>query len=73
MEITKDYLNKLTYKIVGCCMEVHKIAGPGLYESLHHQCLAKEFSLQGLKYRTEIVIPLFYKGIEIDCFGDQIS
>ena len=67
MEITKDYLNKLTYKIVGCCIEVHKVAGPGLYEDLYHKCLEKEFQLQGINYRTELQLPLNYKGFEVDC------
>lgn len=41
--ITKPYLNDLSYKIVGCAIEVHKHLGPGLLESIYHECLRQEF------------------------------
>lgn len=67
MEITKKYINELTYKIVGACIEVHKIVGPGLYEEVYHQCLEREFNLLGIKYKSELEIPLIYKELSIDC------
>lgn len=67
MDITQKYINELTYKITGACIEVHKILGPGLYESVYHQCLKKEFDLLNLKYTSELKIPLNYKGENIDC------
>ncbi len=39
MMLTKKYLNELTYKIIGICIEVHKIVGTGLYEYVYHKCL----------------------------------
>ena len=65
--ITQKLINDLTYKIVGACIEVHKIAGPGLYEEVYHQCLQKEFDNIGLKYHSELAIPFFYKDEKIDC------
>lgn len=65
--ITQKLINNLSYKIVGACIEVHKLAGPGLYEEVYHQCLEKEFDLLGLKYRSELEIPFIYKGNHIDC------
>ncbi|OBW42333.1 hypothetical protein AB670_01290 [Chryseobacterium sp. MOF25P] len=67
MELTKKYINELTYKIIGACIEVHKIVGPGLYEDVYHKCLEREFDLLGLKYRSELEIPLTYKERHIDC------
>ena len=32
MRITKKYLNELTYRVIGCAIEVHKQLGPGLLE-----------------------------------------
>ena len=67
MEITKKYINEITYKIIGACIEVHKIVGPGLYEEVYHKCLEREFDILGLKYQSELMIPLLYKERNIDC------
>ncbi|MCA6068510.1 GxxExxY protein [Chryseobacterium sp. RG1] len=67
MELTKKYINELTYKIIGACIEVHKIVGPGLYEDIYHKCLEREFNLLGIKYKSELEIPLIYKDVKIDC------
>ncbi|WP_313093639.1 GxxExxY protein [Chryseobacterium flavum] len=65
--ITQKVINDLSYKVVGACIEVHKLAGPGLYEDVYHQCLEKEFNLIGLQYKSELEIPFLYKGSHIDC------
>lgn len=67
MELTKKYINELTYKIIGACIEVHKIVDPGLYEEVYHKCLEREFDILGLKYKSELQIPLIYKELTIDC------
>ncbi len=65
--ITQKLINELSYKIIGACIEVHKLAGPGLYEEVYHQCLEKEFNLLGIKYQSELEIPFSYKGTHINC------
>lgn len=67
MDITQKFINELTYKITGACIEVHKILGPGLFENVYHQCLKKEFNLLGLKIQSELEIPLNYKGEIVNC------
>lgn len=64
--MTKKYLNDLTYKIIGSAIEVHKALGPGLLESVYHKCLKQEFILNQLSYYYEIVVPVNYKGIDIE-------
>jgi len=64
--ISKKYLNELTYKVIGCAIEVHKCLGPGLLESVYEKCFIKELDLQGLKYRNQIIIPIDYKGLKVD-------
>lgn len=67
MEITQKYINELTYKITGACIEVHKIVGPGLFENVYHECLKREFEIREIAYKSELQIPLNYKGKLIDC------
>lgn len=64
--MTKKYLTELTYEIIGAAIEVHKILGPGLLESVYHKCLAHEFALRGIEFHSELYIPVYYKEIEMD-------
>ena len=59
--------DKLTEKVIGCAIEVHRALGPGLLESTYEQCLAHEFSLQAIPFRLQVPIPIQYKSIKLDC------
>ncbi len=63
--ITKSYLKELTYNVIGAAIEVHKELGPGLLESVYHQCMKRELDLRGMKYFSELTIPVHYKGVDI--------
>lgn len=65
--ITQTYIDQLTYKIIGCAIEVHKELGPGLLESIYERCLIHELLLNGFEVKNQMTIPLFYKGIDMDC------
>ncbi|HEY6955767.1 MAG TPA: GxxExxY protein [Flavisolibacter sp.] len=64
--ITKSYLNDLSYKIIGCAVEVHKHLGPGLLESVYHDCLKKEFYLRNIHADSQLLVPVVYKGLVLD-------
>jgi len=64
--ITKSYLNDLSYKIIGCAIEVHKCLGPGLLESIYHECMRQEFFLRNIFYQSQLFVPIEYKGITLD-------
>src|SRR6185503_9348160 len=66
MGITKKYLNELTYRVIGCAIEVHKHLGPGLLESVYEKCFLRELNLRGIEYRNQIWVPLQYKGLLLD-------
>ena len=51
-------INDITYKIIGCAYEVHKILSPGLLESTYETCLCYELEKQGLKLEDSIVLEL---------------
>lgn len=60
-------INKLSSKIIGAAIEVHKILGPGLLESAYEECLCHEFGLQGLLFEKQKQLPVVYKGRNLDC------
>ena len=64
--ITKKEVTQLSYDIVGCAIEVHKTLGPGLLESIYEKCLIQELKLKGFNVKSQIVIPINYKGINLD-------
>ena len=53
--------NDLSYRIIGCAMEVHKELGPGLLESVYQECLEYEFFKQGFDFKSNSQIPFKYK------------
>lgn len=59
--------NKLTDKIIGCAIEVHRELGPGLLESAYEECLCRELAIQNIKFARQVPIPVEYKGIKLDC------
>jgi GxxExxY protein len=63
----KMQFEDLTEKVIGCAIEVHRVLGPGLLESAYEQCLAHELNLANIPFKSQISIPVEYKGIRLDC------
>ena len=63
--VTQEYINKTSYKIIGCAIEVHNHLGPGLLESVYETCLIEELKNAGLSVQSQINIPIYYKGKDI--------
>ena len=64
--ITQKYLDELTYEIIGSAIEVHKIMGRGLLESVYHQCLKEELIHRKINFSSEMKIPVVYKNKELE-------
>ncbi len=60
-----DNLNKLSKVILDSSIEVHRIMGPGLLESVYEVCLLKELEIRKIKAASQVSIPLNYKGFEL--------
>lgn len=58
--------NTLSQLIIGAAIEVHRELGPGLLECVYESCLVKELTDKGLKVEQQVVMPLTYKGHELD-------
>ena len=55
-------LNLLTRKIIGCAIEVHRVLGPGLLESIYESAMCIEMDDAGLVYERQVSVPAYYKG-----------
>ncbi|MGP1445958.1 MAG: GxxExxY protein [Candidatus Limimorpha sp.] len=55
----------LSYKVIGCAMEVYKTLGPGLLEKIYQKALMKELEIQNIKAEMEVPVSVVYKGFEI--------
>ncbi|MGB0980912.1 MAG: GxxExxY protein [Winogradskyella sp.] len=58
--------NKLTEKIIGAAINVHRALGPVLLESAYQECLLFELKSIGLNVRKEIALPIVYKDVKLD-------
>lgn len=56
----------LTGMILDAAIEVHKIMGPGLLESVYEECLLREFTLRDIKFKRQVGIPLRYKKVNLE-------
>ena len=63
--VTQKQINEISYKIIGCAIEVHKQLGPGLLESVYESCLVDEMKNAGLFVKSQLYIPLNYKGKDL--------
>ncbi|MBN1908600.1 MAG: GxxExxY protein [Pirellulales bacterium] len=51
-----------SYAIIGACFEVYKQKGAGFLEAVYQECLAIEFTLQGIPFVAQKPLELEYKG-----------
>ncbi len=59
--------NNISYKIIGCAIDVHKTLGPGLLENAYQECLFYKLGKEGLKVEKEKPMPLIYEEVKMDC------
>jgi GxxExxY protein len=59
-------VNHITGLIVRAAMKVHSAFGPGLLESAYEACLAHELGKAGLRFHTQVGLPVVYDGEKID-------
>ena len=59
-----DRASSLTGEIIGAAIEVHRVMGPGLMESIYEWCLLKELESRGLKTATQKSVRIHYKSFE---------
>ena len=55
-------INRITSRIIGAAIEVHRALGPGLLEPLYESALCIELSECGIAYARQLRLPAYYKG-----------
>lgn len=51
--------------VIGAALRVHSELGPGLLESTYEACLTEELRLRGHAVRTQVAVPIVYRGLEV--------
>ena len=62
MEHDEDDINSLTESVIGCAIEVHRVLGPGLLESIYHGSLEIELKAAELRVESKRKVRIEYKG-----------
>ena len=77
----KDFVKKesapddpLTRPIIGAAIEVHRLMGPGLLESVYEECLCRELKARGIGFERQYAVMLSYKGegLNVDLVIDLV-
>jgi GxxExxY protein len=53
-------------EILDASFQVHTALGPGLLESVYEACLLHELGLRNINVKSQIILPVLYKGIKVD-------
>lgn len=54
--------DELSSDVIGAAIEVHRLKGPGLIESIYERCLVRELSLRNITSVNQKLVPVEYKG-----------
>ena len=55
----------LSYKVIGCAMEVYNVLRPGLLESAYERALIHELQINGLSVSSQVPVEMSYKGVNL--------
>ena len=58
--------NEIAKIVVDLAYQIHTRLGPGLLESAYQAVLAYELHKKGLRFQTEVLMPVHYDGITVD-------
>ena len=53
---------EVTKPVIGAAIEVHRVLGPGLLESVYEECLDFELRQRGIEFERQVTLAVVYKG-----------
>ena len=63
---TKEKALGVSQLVLGAAIEVHRVLGPGLLESVYEAALCRELWIRQLRVDRQVPVPVTYKGVELD-------
>jgi GxxExxY protein len=58
--------DRLSHVAIGAAIEVHRLKGAGLIESIYEKCLVRELSLRNMATVSQRRVQIEYKGLVFD-------
>jgi GxxExxY protein len=55
----------LTREVIAAAIEVHRILGPGLLESIYEEAFCHELALRNISFTRQQAVDVVYKGVAI--------
>ena len=55
--------DQLSHTAIGAAIEVHRLKGPGLLESIYEKCMMRELDLRGITVVNQRLVKIEYKGL----------
>jgi len=66
-------LNKVSSQIIKAAIDIHRQLGPGMLESVYQACMKVEFESMGLRYQSEVALPVYYQGKKVHDEGFRMD
>ena len=58
-------VNRITQRVIGAAIEVHRILGPSLLEEAYQRVLERELQLQQIPFASQKQLGITYKGVTL--------
>jgi GxxExxY protein len=58
--------NQISGIVLDACIKIHRVLGPGLFESVYEEVLEHELLQRGLKVKRQYPIPVIYEGMKLE-------
>jgi GxxExxY protein len=62
---------ELTEQVIGLAIEVHRVTGPGMLESVYESCLCHELTQAGIAFERQVGFPVNYQGVQFQ--GNRLN
>ena len=58
---------RLSGRVIGLAIDVHRHLGPGLLESAYEECLCHDLRAAQVPFERQVPLPIVYKDARLDC------